>query len=813
MDAVGSAGWDGGLEVVLEAATSRIAYLSHDLRFVYVNPAYAKGFGWRREDLIGRAHSERFPAPDLVVSLEHAITTGESIRISNRPHYDLRERRPATHWEWSITPILDGTGPPLGLVITLTDTSELMKAEEALRESEERYRLLVELSPEAIAVHLRGRLVFANQTVARLLGAGSADELIGRSVLDFVAKDQVDFIRDRIREVLEVGHAPAIPEKFRRLDGSIIDVEVTAIRIPYEGGPANQLFIRDITEQKRTADAIRFLADASAILASSLDYEITIERVAQLAIPRIADLCVLDIIDEDLPARIAVVCHVDPEKDRLAKRVWAERPIDLPRNPRYFDVFLKGDALLYERLPRSSFESPGLDEPHRSLLATLAPHSCAIVPLVGREKMLGIISFAITEAKRPRFIPEDLPFLEEVGRRAGVAIDNASLHRKLKEEDRRKDEFLAMLAHELRNPLSAIASAIKIQGLRGIEDPVVVQSQDTAERQVQHMSRLLDDLLEATRISSGKIELRLELVDLAAVVRHVVQALRSQIEGKRQHFTVIFPERSIRLRADPGRLEQILQNLLLNAIKYTPNGGHIRLLTATDGNDAVLRVLDNGIGISKEILPRIFEPFVQEGRSLDRAQGGLGLGLSLVKQLVEMHGGTVVAKSEGPGHGSEFVLRLPRRREFPDESDVWARSKTPVHALPGEVRRVLIVEDNEDVSVMLASLLRIHGHNVMVASDGPKALDLARKHQPEVVLLDIGLPGMDGFEVAKRLRSLEEAASALIVAVTGYGQEPDRRRAAEAGFNHHLVKPVDHDQLLRLITGSPQRSRKSVVTG
>jgi len=366
----------------------------------------------------------------------------------------------------------------------------------------------------------------------------------------------------------------------------------------------------------------------------------------------------------------------------------------------------------------------------------------------------------------------------------------------LRESDRRKDVFLATLSHELRNPLAPLRNALQVMRLRGHDRREAVNwAQEMMERQVHHLVRLVDDLLDVSRISRGKIKLRKEPLVLAEVVEIAVATARPLIDARKHGLSVSVPP-DAQLEADPTRLAQVLANLLNNAAKYTEEGGHIRLTAARDANEVVLSVQDNGTGIDPEVLPQVFDLFVQAGPSLGRSEGGLGIGLTLVKSLVEMHGGSVSAASEGPGRGSEFVVRLPVGLETARA----AAGATPVLG-GGEVarRRVLVVDDNADAADSLAMLLRMQGHEVRTAYEGTTALELARAFGPDVVLSDIGLPGMTGYELAPRLRDLPGLKGALLVALTGYGQEEDRRRVREAGFDAHLVKPADLDALHALL--------------
>jgi signal transduction histidine kinase len=359
----------------------------------------------------------------------------------------------------------------------------------------------------------------------------------------------------------------------------------------------------------------------------------------------------------------------------------------------------------------------------------------------------------------------------------------------LREADQKKDEFLATLGHELRNPLAPIRNAVNVLRLKSPSDPVLEQAHDVIERQVAHLTRLVDDLLEVSRITRGKVSLQTEALDIARIVEQAVETSRPLIRARRHSLTVAVPESPVSVRGDAVRLVQVLSNLLNNAAKYTEVGGTIRLDVERSGAYVNLSVTDNGIGISQDMLPRVFDMFTQAESALDRAQGGLGIGLTLVKRLVEMHGGSVEARSAGRGFGSEFRIRLP----LLDESEMAGLA-----AVPGQPhrtarsRRVLLVDDNIDAAESLAILLRLWGHEVLVAHDGQAAVVHAAEWRPDVMFVDIELPRLDGHGVAQAVRNMENSSDRVtLVAMTGYGREEDRRRSRESGFDQHFVKPID----------------------
>ena len=401
-------------------------------------------------------------------------------------------------------------------------------------------------------------------------------------------------------------------------------------------------------------------------------------------------------------------------------------------------------------------------------------------------------------SKTADFLDFLVPTVERVLKQLDVErqLDEAQAQRLvLAEEDRRKDEFLAMLAHELRNPLSAIANAVQLSRLV----PTSEQrdwSDDVIGRQVQQLSHLIDDLLDVSRIRLGKIPLRKAALEVSAVIGRAVETVRPLMEQKRHRLELEVAPEPLRVDADPTRLEQVVVNLLTNAAKYTDPGGRIVVKAARESGRVCLRVRDSGVGIAPEMLPRVFDLFIQVEGTLDRSQGGLGIGLTLVKRLVAMHDGDVSVSSDGPGLGSEFVVCLPELDPGAEDPDI-GRSRAPASS-PTAPRRVLVVDDNADSARGMARLLRAKGHEVLVAHDGPRALEIARSEPFDAVLLDIGLPGMDGYEVLATLKA-EGTAAETLIAISGYGQDEDLRRSREAGFDHHLVKPIDHAVLLRLI--------------
>jgi len=534
---------------------------------------------------------------------------------------------------------------------------------------------------------------------------------------------------------------------------------------------------------EETSRRSTFLARASHELGASLHLEDGMSRLLQLVVPDMADSAVL---------------AVDAESERpLVYLRSLTGGLAATQAVASYDALPTQLAALLQRALR---EGAPAEEPAAGGFSALLAH-----PLRIGEHTIGALALG-WERGSPSLAPRDLLTLEELIGRAAIAIDNARLYRSLQREivrsreaeehlqdaSRRKDEFLAMLSHELRNPLAPIRNAVELMRRLGPPDSKLTMARDIIDRQVAHLARLVDELLDVSRISQGKIELRREPVELARLVAQSVEIARPQIETRRQTLTVDMPAAPVWLSADAARLEQVLVNLLNNASKYTPERGRIEISGHAGAGAASIAVRDNGSGIEAQLLPRVFDLFVQGERSLDRSQGGLGIGLTLVKRLVELHQGSVEAESDGPGMGATFTVTLPCISEVrpAERAPVMSAGASNVYG-----RRVLVVDDNVDAAESTAAFLRLEGHEVKVTNDGNQALASLKVFDPHVVVLDIGLPGLDGYEVARRLRANGGTSHALLIALTGYGQKEDKQRSTEAGFDYHFVKPADPRQI------------------
>jgi len=725
-----------------------------------------------------------------------------------------------------------------------SEIAERKRAEEAreglllaLVAGEERYRALADAMPQLVwTATADGAMDYVNDRWVEYTGL-SAPESNGSGWLAALHPDDVAPTVERWKSTVQSGQVFELACRFRRASDGMYRWHLSRAfpQKDASGGICRWLgTCTDIDDQKRIEDSLQFLAEASKLLAQSLDYEASLAQVAGLAVPWFADWCFVDLHDHDMPRRLSIT-HIDPEQQQVAWGLWkAQREEDRP---------LLGPAMVMQ-----SGQPELLNEISDPLLAALTGDTelararklgfCSYmsVPVRTRERVIGVFTFVTAESRR-QYGPGDLEIAADLALRVGFALENARLFREVQDAGAAKDRFLAMLGHELRNPLAPIRNAVAAMRVRGVTDPAVERHREIIERQAGHLNRIVDDLLDVARITQGKIELRRRPVDLVEVVRHSINGIWPSVRERGHHLEMELAAGPIWLDADPTRLEQVLTNLLTNAVKYTGAGGKIWVSLRIEANagegrpdTAVVTVRDSGVGISAQELLGIFEPFAQAERAPDRAQGGLGLGLTVVRDLVEMHGGRVEARSEGAGRGSEFEVRLPVSGLPPQ---VCAAEKTPeMPAVFGAVpARVLVVDDNLDAAETLAELLCLWGYDVETAMDGERGLAAAERFAPDLVLLDIGLPGIDGYEVARRLRRAEmpdaprgrnpdhserEGLQPLIlVAVTGYGQADDHQRSKAAGFDYHLAKPVDPDSLRELISRELIRLRKkpSELTG
>lgn len=671
-------------------------------------------------------------------------------------------------------------------------------AEAKLRATEERFAGFMQHLPGLAWIKdLQGRYVYANEAAMKVFGR-FASQLYGKTDDEVFSPETAARFKQNDQQAIGVTTGIQVIETLKHDDGLIHHSIVN--KFPIMGVDGEPMLVGgiavDISDRIRVEETLRFLSAASATLAEVIDYETTLQKVASLSVPYFADWCAVDMAAPVGSPRRLALAHVDPRKIQIAQEIERRSPIAQRLPDAAFQVLKAGKSALSVDVAESEQMKGKSTSAPTSLLPVLGLKSFICVPLKVRDRVLGVLTFVMGESLR-RFSQSDLAFAEELARRAAIAVENSQLYGNLREADRLKDEFLAMLAHELRNPLAPIRNALQILKMPTADSAMLDQVRDTAERQVQHMARLLDDLLDVSRISRGRIELRRELVDVASIVHRSVEAVHSVLEERHHRLTISLPSETLRVDGDPTRLEQVLTNLLNNAAKYTDSAGQITVCVERAGTQVVIKVKDTGIGIAPESLSRIFDLFVQAERRLDRSQGGVGIGLTLVRKLVELHGGTVEAFSEGLGKGSTFVVRLPTFCGEPQLRN--SSSPSADNSGSNQTRRVLVVDDSHDAADTLSLFLKLSGHDVQTAYGGGEALKAVTARIPELIFLDIGMPGLDGLEVARRIRSDPALKGITLIAMTGWGQDEDRRRTKAAGFDFHLVKPVEPSDLKQFL--------------
>jgi PAS domain S-box-containing protein len=638
----------------------------------------------------------------------------------------------------------------------LHDTMRRYEAERTnLRDREERFALALRHSHTgAWDYDLVAGCAVWSETLHEIAGLAPQTPLTKETILGLIHPDDRDAVFAATRPL--IAEAREVTLEFRILSPTRGErwIFVAGKGTPGDNGLMSRLagIARDVTDEKRAEEALRVVQQQLQLVADTMDAPVT--------------RCSRDYRYLWVNKPYAQWLGRSPEEllGQPIAEIIGQKAFEHLKP--HFDRVLSGQRVQYEELVNFFGRGP------RWISATYSP------TFDGQGAADGWVAVVIDIHERKQ--------LEEA----------------LRDSDRRKDAFLATLAHELRNPLAPIRSNLAILKAKASPDPDLAWSRDVIDRQLGQMVRLLDDLLDVSRISRDKLELRKEQVDLASIVQSAIETSRPWIDAAEHELAVDLPKQPLVVDADPVRMAQVLSNLLNNAAKYTQRGGHICLRAERQGSVAVLTVADNGMGIAPEMFPHLFEMFSQAGPALARSQGGLGIGLSLAKGLVELHGGSIEAHSEGPGRGSQFVIRLPgvvheAVRPAPPTSKSEARVKQPP-------RRVLVVDDNRDGADSLARMLRLMGHDVHLAYDGQQGVEAAVALLPEVVFLDIGMPKLNGYEAAQLIRTEHVSRDMVLIALTGWGREEDRHKSRSAGFDYHLVKPADVATISRLLAELPR---------
>lgn len=717
------------------------------LRHIYMNPAGLRRFGKPIECVLGMSLEKMGLSEEYAsrwnTRVKRVLEEGKPMEAEDLATVEGEVR----YFQSRFVPEYGMDGTVNHVLVVSRDLTESKRAEDALRESEVRYRTLSEATFEGIAITEQGRFIDANEQLLNLLHC-SREELIGHSVVEIITPEDRERVMSNIRANLE-SH---IEHDMLRKNGGALTVEAHGKTIHSEGRLIRFTAIRDITERKQAEESLR----KSQAQLKALIHQAPIS---------------IAMFDRDMNYLATsgrwLVDYGRGHADLIGLNHYEVNP-DLP--PRWKQVHQLSLAGAYQQ----NAEDRWIRTDGRQFWMRWA-----VLPWTDEHGSIGGIIIST----------------EDITEHKSIEAELAEKAQQLREADRRKDEFLAMLAHELRNPLAPIRNAVQILK-RSENDPVRIRwCREVINRQIEHLVRLVDDLLDVSRISRGRIELRKEPLEVREFIESAVETSQPLIDARRQAFSITLPPEPLWVKGDKIRLAQVVSNLLNNAAKYTDEGGEIWLIAECCEDEICIRVCDNGCGIDASTLPSLFDLFYQAEGGLDRSQGGLGIGLSIVHRLATMHGGDVRAFSAGLGLGSEFVVHLPKLMLEETLPDFANASSTPAQ----QGLRILVVDDNSDAAESLGLLLEFQGHRIHVAHDGPSALELAQTGWPEVVLLDIGLPGMDGYQVAAALRETYARTAMRLIALTGYGQAEDQEKSLAVGFDEHFIKPVDLETLQKLL--------------
>lgn len=786
-----------------------------------------------------------------------AVTTGKALWVQNEAEYRAlfpalaNQVVPGSRAQafWAVPLVAEGA--PIGLLAMgfhgpqtfppeerdFVETLSRYCSEALLRarrlEAERAARAVAEMLQASLATTLRsigdaviatdaeGRVTITNPVADRLTGWPEA-EARGRP-LDEVFRIFNEHTREPVvspvAKVLELGHVVGLANHtvLVHRDGkreTPIDDSGAPIRGPSGAIEGVVLVFRDVTEKKRDETRRSLLEEATAALSESLDYEVTLAKVARIAVPRLADWCAIDVAVEgrDGPRRLAVA-HVDEAKVRYAQELIERFPRDPNARSGVANVLRTGKSELYPVISDDLIRAGAVDEEHLKISRSLQLRSAMVVPLVTRGRTVGTMTFVWAESGHS-YSKDDLAFAEELARRCAVAIENARVyaaeqHARQSADiaNRAKDEFLAMVSHELRTPLNAIMGWAKMMSSSPLDEKKRTRAIETIDRNAVAMAQLIEDLLDISRIISGKMRLEVQPVELTRVVEAAIESVRPAAEAKSIRIAHTSGGDIPPVVGDPTRLQQVVWNLLSNAVKFTPKSGAIDVDVDREEAGIVIRVRDTGKGIEPDFLPHVFDAFRQQDASHTRSRGGLGLGLAITRQLVELHGGQVEAHSEGAGRGATFVVHLPLAAVAsglsPQQSETRQIRVESSFERPAQLRgvRVLVVDDEEDARQLVKAILDECGCSVTLAGSAAEAMQLLQKEVPDLLISDIGMPQQDGYDLIRQVRALPAASAAKLpaAALTAYARAEDRRRVLDAGYSLHIPKPVEPSELIAVV--------------
>jgi len=790
----------GRLSAIVESSDDAI--ISVDLKGVLTtwNPAAERVYGFSSAEAIGQSNRIIIP-PERYGEEEEIfrrLVGGESLR----PYETVRLRKDGARIDVALTAsaIRDATNAVVGISKISRDITGQKRADAERRQ----LAAIVESTDDAIVgLDLAGTITSWNRAAEDLYGY-AASEAIGRSVRLVLPPDRQEE-EFSLLERVKAGERIVSFETVRcRKGGDFFPASLTFSPVRDDAGVivGASKIARDITRRKRAELQSAFLAEAGTILGGSLEYETTLKAVANLAVPAIADWCAVDVLSDEHALERVAVAHVDPARADLARTVRAryEDPAS-PFSPA--SVVRSGrPAMVAEITDDMIIRAAQGDAERVAAVRALGLRSYMIAPLTAHGRTFGALTLVTAESGR-RYSDEDFRFAQDVAFRAALAVDNARAYREAQTANRLKDEFLATLSHELRTPLNAILGYLRLlqSGMIGADRQA--HALCTVERNAASLTQIVEDILDVSRIVSGKIRLEIQPVDVAQVIRNAVETVMPAADGKQIRIQTILDSRAGPISGDPDRLQQVVWNLVANAVKFTPKHGIVQVRLERINSHVEIVVSDSGAGIAPDFLPYIFEPFRQGDSSTTRAHGGIGLGLAIVRHIVELHGGTVHAASGGKDQGTTFRVRLPVmivHAEAPPERRARAAEAAPsvIAALPRlDGVRILAVDDDADARSLAAETLESAGASVTTADSVEHAVE-ALAARPDVLLADIGMAGSDGFELIRRVRESGDPRVKGIpaAALTAYARAEDRMKALQAGFQMHLAKPVDPAELI-----------------
>jgi PAS domain S-box-containing protein len=850
-----SLSWDDYRLLIESVEDYAIFMLDTDGRVATWNLGAEKIKGYTASEIVGRHFSAFYPDEDRSAGKpERAL---EAVRTVGRYEDEgWRVRKDGSRF-WAnvvMTALRDPDGRLRGFGKVTRDLTSRRQAEQTelalmreqaarlaaeatenrLRDSEERYRTLsqrLELILEGVADGITvqeksGQLLFANTAAARACGFSSRAELVAASPAEIVARF----------EMLDENGAPFDPSLLpgrRVLRGEEPGSVVMRVRerstgrewwsrirasaaLGRDGKPELAVNVwHDVTAEHREQRDQAYLAKASAALSSSLDYEAMLSTLANLLVPGLADWCTIHVLEGERLKSVAIA-HVDPTRVELARQIEQRYPPDANAEGGIWNVLRTARSELYEVLSDALLQSGARDAEHLEILRSIGLRSVVIVPILIRETVSGTITLVNAESRRT-YDQRDVALGEELGRRVGVAIENARLYQASQEATRRaenaaarareasriKDEFLATVSHELRTPLNAIvgwASLLKNHDTA----PSIAKGIEVIFRNAQAQSKLIEDILDVSRIITGKLRLELRTTDLMTIVKDAIEVIRPSASAKRINLDIADGDQSYPIVGDPERLQQVVWNLLSNGVKFTESGGTIGVGIVQEQSSLVLSITDTGRGIEPEFLPYVFDRFKQADSSTTRRFGGLGLGLAIVRHIVELHGGQVHAHSQGPGTGARFSITLPVRAvtaetensERPALPAIEVKERRDAASLHGV--RVVIIDDEPDARDLLKAVLTQAGALVEVAASASEGYSLVQRSPPDVLVSDLGMPDIDGYTLIRRIRLLDEAQGGRVpaLALSAYTRIEDRAKALASGFTRHVGKPVNPDDLV-----------------